>query len=518
MSIRQVGLSRELLVEAALGRGEGVLSARGVLTVQTGKRTGRSPKDRFIVKNALTESSVAWGDVNQPMTPEAFQKLWDKAVTYLEDKESFEQHLQVGQDKAYALPVKVITQWAWHSLFCLNMFIEPTEYWGTEQTEWTLLSVPELTTCPTEDGTTSDGCVVIDLQARRVLLCGMRYAGEMKKAMFSALNFIVPMEGVLPMHCAANMSERGDVALFFGLSGTGKTTLSSDPSRFLIGDDEHGWSEQGVFNFEGGCYAKCIHLSHEAEPVIYEAIKPGAVMENVVLDAQGHPDFDDTRYTQNTRVAYPRTHVPLRVEENQGGQPSAVIFLACDLFGVLPAVSVLDAQQAAYYFLSGYTALVGSTEVGAKPGINPTFSSCFGAPFFPREPQVYAQLLQQHLARTGAGVYLVNTGWYGGRYGHGGQRYPIQTTRQIITAITSGEIESTQGTRLPEFNLLIPNKVGQLDADVLNPQHSWSDLTAYQAASAELIRLFAQNAEKTMQTVAEEVRMAGPQSHEFSDG
>jgi phosphoenolpyruvate carboxykinase (ATP) len=505
---RSESYAREFLTEESVRRGEGVLSAQGVLTVTTGKRTGRSPRDRYIVRDAITDQTVAWGNVNQPFAQDDFQALWDRALAYVQDKDYFVQHLRVGEDQTLGIKVKVVTEWAWHALFCKDMFIEGDGTWSEK--DWMLLSAPELVLDPASDSTNGDGAVILNMTARKVLLCGMRYAGEIKKAMFSVLNFMLPVEDVLPMHCAANMNERGDSALFFGLSGTGKTTLSADPGRFLIGDDEHGWGPQGIFNFEGGCYAKCIHLSREAEPVIYDAIKPGAVMENVHLDENGVPDFSDDRYTQNTRAAYPRTHVPLRVDSNQAGHPSAVIFLACDLYGVLPAVSVLSLSQASYYFLSGYTALVGSTEVGAEAGVNPTFSTCFGAPFFPRASIVYANLLEKRLVETGAKVYLVNTGWYGGQYGKGGERFPIKVTRAVVQAITEGKLSENQMEVLPGFELAMPWSIKGIDEKYLHPLHAWPSTDEYWQSAKTLIDLFQKNAKKTMSDVSASILAAGP--------
>lgn len=392
-------LSREELLAIALSRGEGVLASNKALAVQTGLRTGRSPKDRFIVKDAITENAVDWNAINQPIDPDCFDRLWRRAEDYLKTRDSlFTANLYVGADSAYQLPVHLKCELAWHALFAKDLFIERPASPPPTQPAWTILSAPNLSTDPQRDGVHSDAAIMLNFAKRRLLVCGAHYAGEIKKGMFSVLNFILPPLKVLPMHCSANQSKEGSVTLFFGLSGTGKTTLSADPERCLIGDDEHGWSSRGIFNFEGGCYAKCINLSQKNEPLIWNALREGAVMENVVLDPiTKDPQYDDDSLTQNTRAAYPLAYIENYVPDLQSGHPQNIIFLSCDLYGVLPPVARLTPEQAAYYFLSGYTALVGSTEIGSATTIKPTFSSCFGAPFFSRPPAEYAQLLIEHL-------------------------------------------------------------------------------------------------------------------------
>lgn len=505
-----VNLSVEQLIEHALQRHEGLLAANQAFTVATGKRTGRSPKDKFMVQDAHTATTVDWGPVNQPISAEKFQALWQRAQDYLATVDRFEGTLQVGADANHYLPIKAITEYAWHQLFIHQLFIRPADFYGqSNKAEWTLLSAPGLSTDPKRDGVNSDAALIIHVSDRKVLLCGHRYAGEMKKAMFSILNYLLPEQDVLPMHCAANLGLQGDVALFFGLSGTGKTTLSADPDRALIGDDEHGWSHEGVFNFEGGCYAKCIDLSVEREPVIWNAIQKGTVMENVVLDPKTLvPDYSNARLTQNTRAAYPRDFIANRVLENRANcQPKAVIFLTCDLYGVLPPIAKLTQAQAVYYFLSGYTALVGSTEVGQTEAIKATFSTCFGAPFFPRPASVYAALLEKRLQQSQANVYLINTGWYGGAYGTG-KRFPLTMTRGIVNAALSGSLQQADYVTLPRFRLAMPRQLPNIDSGLLDPRASWADLVQYEVKAKALIQKFTENFKKF--SVEDRIRLAGP--------
>ena len=485
-------LSVNELLDIALERGVGVLSADKAFSVTTGDRTGRSPLDRFIVKDEITAHSVDWGEINQPTTPQIFSQLWNKACLYMEDRDCFVNELQVGAHTKYALPVRVITELAWHNVFCQHLFISREDDVNLDK-EWTLLNAANLKLEPEQDGTHSDGVVMINFSEKKVLLCGMLYAGEMKKAMFTVQNYLLPSEQVLPMHCAANCGEDGNVALFFGLSGTGKTTLSADPSRYLIGDDEHGWGQDSVFNFEGGCYAKCIDLSEEREPVIWSAIRDGAILENVVLNDNGVPDYTDAKYSKNSRSGYPRSHIAKRVLANKAGLPSAVVFLTCDLYGVLPPVGWLNVEQAAYYFLSGYTALVGSTEVGSSAAIKPTFSTCFGAPFFPRPANEYAQLLMQKVRDKQVPVYLINTGWTGGAYGEGGERFSIPVTRRVVEAAISGELIGADYSIYPGFNFKVPDTISGIDPSLMIPQQQWSSEAAFREKTNFLIAQFKEN-------------------------
>ena len=498
------------LVEHAIRRGEGKLAANGAMVATTGKYTGRSPKDKFVVKDALTAGKVAWGTVNQPFDPGKFSALYERVLEYLDERELYVQDLFCGADTHYRLPVRFVNELAWHNLFVRQLFIRPTvAELRAHKAEFTVISAPGFKADPRRDGTASEAFVILNFTVRVVLIGGGAYAGEMKKSIFSIMNFLMPPRNVFPMHCSSNVGHNGVTALFFGLSGTGKTTLSADPSRNLIGDDEHGWSSEGIFNFEGGCYAKCINLSQKNEPQIWSALRFGSVLENVVLDPETRvPNYADGSLTENTRAAYPVDFIENCVIPGVGGHPKNLVFLTADAFGVLPPVAKLTPEQAMFHFMSGYTAKVAGTEAGVKEP-QATFSTCFGAPFLPLAPKVYAEMLGRRLREHDAQCWLVNTGWQGGPYGVG-KRMDIPYTRAMVDGAVEGTLAQVEFEVEPTFGLTIPKACPGVPSNLLNPRNAWADKTAYDRAAADLCARFAKNFEQF--DAPEEVRAAGPKS------
>jgi len=499
------------LYEHALRRGEGVLADAGPFCAVTSPHTGRSPNDKFVVREPSSADQVWWGKVNQPMTPEHFDRLHADVVRHLNTQELFVRDLFAGADPAYRVPVRFVSPNAWHTLFVYNMFLRPTPSDLAAFTPaWQVLHAPELQADPATHGTKSGTFIVVHFARRTILIGGTRYAGEMKKSIFTVLNYLLPAQGVLPMHCSANVGDASDVALFFGLSGTGKTTLSADAQRGLIGDDEHGWSDAGVFNFEGGCYAKVIRLSPEGEPEIYATTRRfGTVLENVVMDPNTRAlDLDSAAITENTRACYPIHYIPNHVPSGTAGHPSHIVFLTCDAFGVMPPIARLSPEQAMYHFLSGYTAKVAGTERGVTEP-KETFSACFGAPFLPRHPSTYATLLGERIARHGVQCWLVNTGWTGGPFGIG-QRMRLSHTRAMVRAALAGRLDRVATAPEPVFGLAVPTAVPEVPTDVLLPRRTWADPAAYDAHAGRLAELFRRNFEQFQDQVQVAVRDAGP--------
>jgi len=500
-------LTAPVLVAEALRRDEGSLSADGALLVRTGVHTGRSVQDKFVVDEAETTAEVWWGPVNRKLAPEKFAILAVRVQAYLQGQDLFTQDLYAGADPARRVRVRLVTTHAWAALFSRNMFIRPDagELEGFEP-DYVILHAPKFHADPAVDGVRSATAIALSFAERRIVIAGTEYAGEIKKSIFTVMNWLLPPQGVLPMHCSANIGPEGEVALFFGLSGTGKTTLSSDPARPLIGDDEHGWGPDGVFNFEGGCYAKVINLSREAEPEIWAAShRFGTVLENVVADGYGRLDLADQRHTENTRSCYPIEFIANAVASGRGGMPRHVVMLTADAFGVLPPIARLTPAQAMYHFLSGYTARVAGTEKGLGAEPQATFSTCFGAPFLPRRPEVYGRMLADLIARHGAECWLVNTGWTGGQYGVG-SRMSIRHTRALLRAALDGTLARARYRRDRFFGLLIPESVAGVPAAVLDPREAWADQAAYDATAHELLSRFEKNFHPFADHVGADVR------------
>jgi phosphoenolpyruvate carboxykinase (ATP) len=498
------------LLEHAVRRQEGLFANGGAYVVRTGQFTGRSPKDKFIVRDQTTESSVQWGPVNQPMRPDSFDRLYAKMLAHWQGRDVFVQDCFGGADPRYAMPIRVIAEDAWHALFARQLFVRPNPLRTRDHVpEFTIFFAPRLQADPAADGTHSETCIAVDFTKKVVLICGTSYAGEMKKSVFTILNYLLPARGIMPMHCSCNVGHGGGVALFFGLSGTGKTTLSADPQRRLIGDDEHGWSDQGIFNLEGGCYAKCIHLSRENEPQIWNAIRFGTVLENVAIDAETRRlDFDSAAHTENTRAAYPLNYIDRAVVPSVAGHPSNIILLTADAFGVLPPISRLTPEQTMYHFLSGYTAKVAGTERGLGSAPAATFSACFGAPFLPRPAAEYASMLGGKMRRHKVSCWLLNTGWVGGPYGIG-ERMRLPYTRAMLTAALEGQLDDVPMEPHPFFKVMVPKACPHVPPDFLDPRGMWGDKSAYDRAALDLSARFSKNFEK-FSDVGPEVLEAGP--------
>jgi phosphoenolpyruvate carboxykinase (ATP) len=503
-------LSPEDLHEISIQKGMGIEVDSGALAVNTGEFTGRSPKDRFIVKDDITKDEVWWSDINLEFDPDQFDKLYDKVVDYLNDKELFVRDCYACADENYRLNIRVINEYSWSNMFAYNMFLRPTEKDLEDfSPEWTVISAPGFKANPKVDGTRAHNFAILNFTRKIALIGGTGYTGEIKKGIFSALNFILPvMKNTLPMHCSANVGKNGDTAIFFGLSGTGKTTLSADPDRRLIGDDEHGWTnENTVFNFEGGCYAKVINLSREGEPEIYDSIKPGAILENVIIK-DGEVDFNDKSITQNTRVSYPIYHIDNIQPGSVGKNPKNIFFLTADAFGVLPPISKLTPGQAAFHFISGYTAKVAGTEAGVTEPI-PNFSACFGAPFMPLHPTRYGEMLSKKMRDANVNVWLVNTGWTGGPYGTG-TRMKLKFTRAMITAALEGQLSDVEYKTHEIFNIAIPKSCLNVPSAVLNPKETWEDKEAYDLKAKSLAKSFIDNFKKFESYADKEILNGAP--------
>jgi phosphoenolpyruvate carboxykinase (ATP) len=503
-------LEAPALYEQSLSRGETRLARGGALLAETGVHTGRSPKDKFVVRDETTENEI-WWENNGAISRAQFDQLHQDFLAHAEGKELFAQDLQGGADSQYRVKARVFTEFAWHSLFIRNLLIRPDRAdLGSYAPDLTIVDLPSFKADPSRHGCRSETVIAIDFARRIVLIGGTSYAGEMKKSVFTYLNYVLPRRGVMPMHCSANVGRGGDTSIFFGLSGTGKTTLSNDPNRTLLGDDEHGWSPNGVFNFEGGCYAKTIRLSEEAEPEIYATTKRfGTVLENVIVDDVTRvPNFDDGSRTENTRCAYPLDFIPNSSESGRAGHPKNIVMLTADAFGVLPPIAKLTGAEAMYHFLSGYTAKVAGTEKGVKDP-EATFSTCFGAPFMPRHPSVYGNLLRDLISRHHVDCWLVNTGWTGGKYGVG-RRMPIRVTRRLLTAALDGSLARADFRRDPYFGFAVPTSVPGVEPHILYPVKTWQDKAAFAETAKRLVAMFGQNFTRFEAHVDADVRAAAP--------
>ena len=503
-------LTPEEIYEEALANNEAVLTKDGALRVLTGKFTGRSPKDKFTVDTSSVHDDVDWGEINQPISEEVFDRLFEKTRDYLSDKKLYVKDLYCGADSATRLNVRVVSEAAYHALFAHNMFIRPSEEeLENHDPQFTVLAAPKLEAVPEIDGTKSSTYIICNFDKRIILIGGTLYSGEVKKGIFGVMNYLLPKQGIMAMHCSANMDENGKTAVFFGLSGTGKTTLSADPEKTLIGDDEHGWNNEGIFNFEGGCYAKTINLSEENEPMIYATTQMrGTILENVILDDSGCPDFDDVSLTQNTRCSYPIDFIPNASNTGRGNHPENIIFLTADAFGVLPPISRLTPEQAMYHFISGYTAKVAGTERGVTEP-QATFSACFGAPFMPLHPTVYAELLAEKIRKHDAKVWLVNTGWTGGVYGVG-SRMKLSHTRRMLSEAIAGNLADVEYVTDPVFGLEIPTSIDGVPDEVLIPRNTWSDAAAYDVKAKELAQMFIDNFVQFENQASEAILNAAP--------
>lgn len=504
-------LSTPALYEQAVRRREAMIAHMGPLVVRTGQHTGRSPNDKFIVKEPSSEENIWWGKVNKPIEEKYFDIIYNHMLSYMQNRDLYVQDCFVGADPKYRLPIRVITETAWHSLFARNMFLraKPEEL-KNHNPVYTLINLPYFQADPENNGTNSGVFIIINFGKKLILIGGTSYAGEIKKSVFTVMNYLMPLYGVMSMHCSANVGEKGDVAIMFGLSGTGKTTLSADPKRKLIGDDEHGWSDRGIFNYEGGCYAKVIRLSKESEPYIYDTTQRfGTVLENVAMDVQTRIlDLNDDSLTENTRAAYPIDFIPNTELSGMAGHPENIIMLTADAFGILPPIAKLTPEQAMYHFLSGYTAKVAGTEKGITEP-KATFSTCFGAPFMALHPSVYAKLLGEKIQKHNAKCWLINTGWTGGPYGEG-HRIKIEHTRLILNAALNGELNNIETFKDPFFGLRIPERINGIPKDILNPRNTWHDKNKYDDTAKKLVNMFHENFKNFEANVTEEIKSAGP--------